>query len=187
VGSPEALSAALALYSNPRLTEALRRARLPKGMTLLLQVAAGEEEALASGSAATGRSPASLQKAAGFFIEQILLAAGTDSYRTFGLEREATDLVLRQHMALILRWLHPDVTGNRSSERRLDRSVFASRVTNAWELVKNSERRSSYHASLGGGTTGSLAVPAPQKPLRVYAIPGDGLFGWFTRYFGGRK
>jgi hypothetical protein len=44
-------------------------------------------------------------------------------------------------MALLMRWMHPDVApqGDRS-----DRSVFAPRIAAAWNNLKTAERRSAY-------------------------------------------
>ena len=41
-------------------------------------------------------------------------------------------------MALLLRWLHPDL------DRHGERSVFAARVTRAWNDLKTQERRAAY-------------------------------------------
>jgi curved DNA-binding protein CbpA len=41
-------------------------------------------------------------------------------------------------MAMLLRWLHPDLDGHG------ERAVFASRVTRAWDNLKNKERRAVY-------------------------------------------
>ncbi|MGO9484234.1 MAG: hypothetical protein ACLPX9_06590, partial [Rhodomicrobium sp.] len=69
--SPEALHAALAIMSQPQLLQRARRSSLPRGMTLLLQVAAGDPDAIREAQAATGRSEDHLTKAAGFYTEQV--------------------------------------------------------------------------------------------------------------------
>jgi hypothetical protein len=52
-------------------------------------------------------------------------------------------------MALIMRWLHPDLASDAlSSSNLLDRSLFARRITQAWETVKTDERRAAYNTSL---------------------------------------
>jgi hypothetical protein len=86
----------------------------------------------------TGRSAKFLREAAAFFIEQVLLHPEADSYRVLGAGGKASNEELRRNMALLLRWLHPD----RSSEGM--RTVFASRVTNAWNNLKTPERRAAY-------------------------------------------
>ena len=73
----------------------------------------------------------------GFFIEQAMLYPDADSYRVLGASPKANSSELRRHMSLLLRWLHPD--------RGLsERSVFAHRVTRAWNDLKNEERRAAY-------------------------------------------
>ena len=79
-----------------------------------------------------------MRKASAFFIEQILLDPEADSYRVLGADRSATASELRRNMALLLRWLHPDM------DRRGTRSMFAGRVTGAWETLKTPERRAAY-------------------------------------------
>ena len=79
-----------------------------------------------------------VREAAIFFIEQIMLYPHADSYRVLGAGPEATYRELRRNMALLLRWLHPDL------DRRDERSVFAARVTRAWNDLKTRERRAAY-------------------------------------------
>jgi hypothetical protein len=113
----------------------------------LLEIAAGEAPALGNAAQLTGRTEATLQKAAGFFIEQVLLSPDGDSYRILGSDRGAPLAELRRNMALIMRWLHPDLASDASSNL-LDRSLFVSRITQAWETVKTDERRTAYNTSL---------------------------------------
>ncbi|MGE3914849.1 MAG: hypothetical protein AB7F78_04050 [Hyphomicrobiaceae bacterium] len=102
----------------------------------------------------TSREPAFLRTAAAFFIEQVLLAPGADSYRVLGASPTATSTDLRRNMALLLRWLHPDI------EPTGERSVLASRVTSAWEDLKTTTRRATYDGSL----TEAVRADAPGHP-----------------------
>ncbi len=145
--SPEALAAALALLQDPRLARFARRSPLPKGVTFLLEAAVGETGALAAATAVTGRSEVTLSKAAGFFIEQVLLSRQADSYRILGADPGTPAAELRRNMALLMRWLHPDVLANGAPGERFDRSAYASRVTKAWESIKTPERRAAYEVS----------------------------------------
>jgi hypothetical protein len=138
--SAEALAAALGMRSHPRLVLKARRMPLPRGMTFLLEVAVGDVDALREAAALTDHPEAILQAAAGFFIEQILLSQNADNYRTLGASRDASYAELRHHMALLMRWVHPDLISGGASGPRLDRSVYASRVTKAWEAVKTGAR-----------------------------------------------
>jgi hypothetical protein len=143
----DALVAAMSMLERPHAAKLARASRLPEGVTFLLEIAAGEAQALGRASQLTGRTDATLQKAAGFFIEQVLLYPGGDSYRILGADEGTSLSELRRNMALIMRWLHPDVASDASSSV-LNRSLFASRITQAWETVKTEERRSAYNSSL---------------------------------------
>lgn len=145
--SPEALEAALAMLRRPQLTRFAQRSSLPRGMTLLLEVAAGEAEALQHAEMLTGRPEALLRSAASFFLEQVLLTRGSDSYRVLGSSRGETPAGLRRHMALILKWLHPDRVPASGEVQYFDRSALAGLVTGAWENLKTGERRAAYDAS----------------------------------------
>jgi len=144
----DALAAAMSMLERPHAAKLARASRLPEGVTFLLEIAAGEAQSLGRASQLTGRTDATLQKAAGFFIEQVLLYPGGDSYRILGADGGASLSELRRNMALIMRWLHPDVASDASSSVILNRSLFASRITQAWETVKTDERRSAYNSSL---------------------------------------
>jgi hypothetical protein len=144
----DALVAAISMLECPHAAKLARSSRLPDGVTFLLEIAAGEAHALSKAAQLTGRTEATLQKAAGFFIEQILLYPGGDSYRILGSDRGTPLAELRRNMALIMRWLHPDLGRDASSSNLLDKSLFASRITQAWETVKTDERRTAYNTSL---------------------------------------
>jgi hypothetical protein len=144
--SPEALEAALAMLRRPQLARLAQRSSLPRGVTLLLEVAAGEENALEEARALTGRREELLISAASFFVEQVLLTRRSDSYRIFGASSDASPAELRRHMALILKWLHPDRVQAGGEAVRLDKSALAALVTTAWETIKNGERRAAYDA-----------------------------------------
>ena len=139
--SAEALAAALGMRSHPRLVSKASRMPLPRGMTFLLEVAVGDVDALRKATALTDHPETILQEAAGFFIEQILLSQNADNYRTLGASRDASYAELRHHMALLMRWAHPDLISGGASGPCLDRSVYANRVTKAWGAVKSGAQR----------------------------------------------
>ena len=62
-------------------------------------------------------------------------------------------------MALIMRWLHPDVVSNSALADRFDRGLYADRVTEAWEAIKTKERRAAYDLSLAAGVNANWAYP----------------------------
>jgi DnaJ-class molecular chaperone len=87
-----------------------------------------------------------VSKAAVFFIEQILFAPDADSYRVLGVGPRATPGELRRNMALLLRWLHPDL------DPQATHSTFACKVTGAWNDLKTAERRAAYDRSRGASS-----------------------------------
>jgi DnaJ domain len=185
MGRPPALNLALMLVERPAGVRHLGRSPLPDGVTLLLRVAAGEPDAVRSAQAMTGRSQAALQTAAGFFIEQVLFDAQADSYRVLGASPGAPRSALRQHMALLIRWLHPDGQEQRSPHSDVDRGIFIHRVTQAWETLKNDERRAVYDRSLAEKAEGRIVRQAQggriqdkrRRAERKAAAPGGGWRG----------
>ena len=136
-----ALKLAVDLLHVPSRVRPMRSAVLPDDVLTLLEIASGDAEATRRASELTGRAPEVVRNAAEFFVEQILLAPGSDSYRVLGGNAQTSSGDLRRNMALLLKWLHPDMERNSD-----DRSVFAGRVTLAWEDLKTSERRAAYDA-----------------------------------------
>ena len=143
-----AIHAALTMAETPALLRSARRSALPPGMTFLLEVAANDTAAIAAATTLTGQSDETLRAACGFFIEQILLTNNEDSYRVLAASSDADASALRRHMALLMKWLHPDVAANAEFNNEIDRSVFANRVTQAWEDLKTEERRAAYARSI---------------------------------------
>jgi hypothetical protein len=132
-----ALKLAIDLMHFPAQVRSVRSAPLPDDVLLLLRIVAEDEEAIIEATE-SGRSRGSVREAAAFFIEQILLHQGADSYRVLGTTPEVTYGELRRNMALLLRWLHPD------RDRQGERAVFAARVTRAWSDLKTEDRRFAY-------------------------------------------
>jgi hypothetical protein len=137
-----ALRLAIDLLSVPSRVRLARSNPLPPGVPFLLEIAAGEESARSAAAELTSRSTRVVTDAATFFIEQILLAPEADSYRVLGATRTTSSAELRRNMALLLRWLHPDMHG--------DHSLYAARVTRAWNDLKTPERRAAYDEGSAG-------------------------------------
>jgi len=132
------LRLAIDLIHFPAQVRLLRAAPLPDDVVNLLRIAAGDEEATRAGAALAARSQQAVREAAAFFVEQILLYPGADSYRVLAAKPDASYAELRRNMAILLRWLHPD------RDRCGERTIFAARVTRAWDDVKTKERRAAY-------------------------------------------
>ena len=137
-----ALQLAFDLFDFPSQARVVRKAPLPVDLVLLLRLAAGEEDIIRDVVRSSGRTQPVVREAAGFFIEQALLFPEADSYRVLGASSATTNFELRRNMALLLRWLHPDI------DQKGERSVFAARVTKAWSDLKTPERRRAYDHQL---------------------------------------
>jgi hypothetical protein len=135
------LKMAIDLMHFPSEVRLMRSAPLPDTVLTLLRIVAGDEEATSQATEAMGQSRETVREAAAFFIEQVLFCPDADSYRVLGARPDATNGELRRNMALLVRWLHPDHDGQG------ERSVFAGRVTRAWNDLKTQERRTAYDQS----------------------------------------
>ena len=156
-----ALKLAIDLVHFPSQVRSLRSAPLPDDVLILLRIVAGDEEATSEAAALTGRSRDTVREAAAFFVEQILLFPGADSYRVLGARPDATYGELRRNMALLLRWLHPD------RDCQGERAIFAARVTRAWSDLKTPERRAAYdRAALIDGRE----IASSQKSRRTRSV-----------------
>lgn len=153
-----ALELAVSLLQLPSRVRALRDAPLPQDVDALLDIVTGEGRALADAARKTGLTERTVSDAASFYIEQVLLHPGADSYRALGTSADATIDQLRRNMALLLRWLHPDREANSA------RAIYAVRITEAWNNIKTAERRSAYDAtrisSVSAGTASRRASAA---------------------------
>lgn len=137
-----ALKLAFDLFDFPSQARVARKAPLPMDLVLLLRIAAGEDETLREAVRVSGRPPRVVREAAGFFIEQVMLFPEADSYRVLGASPMAASFELRRNMALLVRWLHPDI------DQKGERSIFTARVTKAWSDLKTPDRRAAYDQQL---------------------------------------
>ena len=138
MGRAAALKLAIDLMHFPSQVRSVRSAPLPDDVLIVVRIAAGDEAATREAAESAGRSHDVVREAATFFVEQILLYPGADSYRVLGARPEATYDELRRNMAILLRWLHPD------RDRQGERAFFVARVTRAWDDLKTQERRAAY-------------------------------------------
>jgi hypothetical protein len=169
-----AIRQAIDLLHFPSRVRAARAEPLPAGVGELLRILATDEGAELDASRAIGRSPEFIRQAAAFFVEQILLSQEADSYRTLGATPEAGDAELRHNMALLVRWLHPDL------HRQRARSIFMSRVLQAWDDLKTPARRAAYDqarrlsASHKAPARGDRKIAAASRPRAPDAVRSRG-------------
>jgi hypothetical protein len=203
-----ALMTALTMMRRPSFSRTVRSAPLPNGVTFLLEVAAGDADALDEARDITGEPQEKLVDAASFFVEQVMLARTANSYRVLGGSSDQSTAELRRHMALLMKWLHPDTAAAATREGRIDRTVFAPRVVQAWDDLKSAKSRAAYDATQAKGTrwprrpsasassrakrgssAGRMARPGlpARRPIRaeLYAALRDWFWSRWLRYFPG--
>lgn len=159
-----ALRAAIDLMLMPSKARLFQRAPLPEQTGELLSIVAGDTDALARAAKSSGRAPEMVREAATFFVEQVLLHSESDCYRVLGGTAQCTTAELRRNMAMMMTWLHPD------TDRGGDRSVFASRVTNAWDTLKTPERRAAYDAEQRAKVQQPVARPRASQGHRAHQL-----------------
>ena len=137
-----ALDQALQLSLIPSLVRTMQSSPLPSGMDLLLAVLAGDRAAEQTAERSSGKPLKTIRSAAEFYAEQILFAPSASAYRTLGAEVDASRAQLRTHLALLVRWLHPD---NGLSQ---DNGEYLDRVMRAWRILRSAERRADYDRAL---------------------------------------
>jgi hypothetical protein len=124
-----ALEAALALSRAPNMVRLLRRQPLPMGITLLLQIVAGDDRALKEATRLTGLNENDVTAVVELYILRVMLFRGASPRRVLGVEDGAERGQTRRHMGYLMGWLHPDKTGNTW------RVAFSRRVLEAWRQV----------------------------------------------------
>ncbi len=132
-----ALKVAISLYLLPAQLPKIKKSPLPKGIESLILIAIGDEKEIQKGVLETQRSKETVKQAAQSFIENILLSSNADSYRILGANSTTRNDELRRNMALMIRYLHPDISQNTNPD-------LISRVTNAWSDLKTTEKREAY-------------------------------------------
>lgn len=162
MSAAEALKAAIDLFHLPSQVRVVRSLPLPTGTDFLLRLASGEARAAREAEINSDRSANASRAAAIFFIEQILLSPESDEYRILGLDHTATMAELRAHMALLLKWLHPDLAADEH------KSLMARRVIEAWNKVKSSERRLARNGIYSHPDMMTPACPQPQSTAGVH-------------------
>ena len=178
---PKAMQLALALADMPQMARTAQRLPLPEDVDALLEIASGDAKIIAELAASSGIEAERLHEAAGFFVEQVLLSDTSDSYRVLGGRPTATTAELRRHMALLMRWLHPDISEHVKPAGALDRGLLANRVARAWDDLKTEDRRAAYDATLAqrAAQEASLRDSAGGRPhgagMRISPIHAAGM------------
>jgi hypothetical protein len=137
-----ALYLALDLLHRPTLAGLMREQPLPQDVLMLIKIAAGDIRTEQRVLTMTSHSREHVREAAILYLQHVLLAPGADNYRVLGVQSDAPQHQLREHLGWLMRWLHPDRTRSEWD------SVFAERVLTAWDTLKTAERRARYDRSV---------------------------------------
>lgn len=157
-----ALESVISLFRDPTRVEEWRARALPDGLSAVIRIAAGDEELASAWASESGESAATVADACVFFLQQVLFAPGSDSYRVLGVPPDAPQAKLREHYGLLMRWLHPDRQGEDGWE-----SVYADRVNQAWQDLKTPQRRAEYDAQPRGAATPGSRRSTSLAPYRA--------------------
>jgi curved DNA-binding protein CbpA len=171
-----ALLQALALMRAPRGPRPGPGDSLPDGVESLLRIVAGDAQALSFAVRTTREAEATVRDAAAFYIQQVMFASGSDSYRVLGLDPSASDEQLKSHHRLLTRWLHPD--RNRDEWE----AIYSERVNRAWQDLRNSERRQRYDRSRTGAAAAGTFHSGKHEPAANQTIHLEGEPGLSLRW-----
>src|SRR3954451_4898936 len=133
------LRLALDLLAAPSRIKHARSCELPDGVELVLRIAGQEKCAIDEAAKFCDHPRDFIERAAVFFIEQVLLTPGIDSYRVLGARRDASYAELRRNFVLLVKCLHPD------HSRGGERSALVSKVIESWNQLKTVKRRATYN------------------------------------------
>jgi hypothetical protein len=129
-------------------------------MELLIRVVAGDAQAMSLAMAGTGESSTAVRDAAAFYIQQVMFATGSHSYRVLGLDPDASEERLKSHHRWLTRWLHPD------RNRDEFEAIYSERVNRAWQDLRNQERRERYDQGRSGlPAPGAIHARGNRSPL----------------------
>ena len=131
-----AFEAVAALARAPGNADAMRRQRLPAGVTQLLDILAGDNGTLLDFATKSGVPSDEAFAAVEFYVKSILLYADAPHWRVLGHEMGAPRDHLRQHMRLLMIWLHPDRAISQWQAN------YARRVIEAWKFLSKQKATS---------------------------------------------
>jgi len=166
----QAVEAALALSRAPSLARLLRRQPLPTGITLLLQILAGDSQALNEAKRLTRLDENEIIDIVELYIFRVMLFRGASPRRILGAEDGDGRSQIRRHMGYLMAWLHPDKSGNPW------RVAFGRRVLEAWRQVNvGTEPLPPTHQRRGSG---KILFVLPWLPPRREQTLWRRIFDW---------
>ncbi len=109
----DALRLALSIYRQPLHKSTYLSKPFPKGVLLLIKIAAGSEEVSELTSQQMQVSTQLLRDASVFYLQQVLAKPNLDAYGCLCLAPGAAAADITLHKRWLLKWLHPDRNSNR--------------------------------------------------------------------------
>ena len=152
-----AIEQAITFLSRTDLTVSARQQPLPPGVTDLLKISSGDQDALLVAQQNSRYSLEDVRHAAEFYVQQILFAPDSNHYRVLGVEPSDVEAKIKLHYRLLVSWLHPD---KNSSDWEV---VFSERINRAWHGLRTPERRRQYDEQLSAQPAAPKAAAAPSR------------------------
>ncbi len=155
-----ALEQAITFLSRADLIATARQQALPAGVTEILKISSGDNDALMAAQESSRLSQEDVRHAAQFYVQQILFAPDSDHYRVLGVDPDNAEARIKLHYRLLVRWLHPD---KNSSDWE---AVFSDRINRAWHSLRTPERRREYDEQLKSRNFNRPASAEPSRELK---------------------
>jgi len=154
-----ALEQALTFLSRTDLIATARQQPLPDGVTDILKITSGDNEALLVAQENFRYSQEDVRHAAEFYVQQVLFAPLSDHYRVLGADPGDAEAKIKLHYRLLVRWLHPDKNAGDWE------AVFSERINRAWQALRTPECRLAYDEQLSSAQLGQSGI-VPSREVR---------------------
>jgi hypothetical protein len=142
----------------PSLFRSSSSMALPDDISHVIKVASGDEEACRLAASMTGERSSVLVEATRLYLKQILFRPDADCFRVLGISPGAPKSLARDHLRLLLIWLHPDL--NRDGD-----SIFANRVVGAWNEYSRNPNARAKKIDTGNSRSSGKGRPSVRPPL----------------------
>jgi hypothetical protein len=132
MAKPHPITLALDLARLPAAAHGWAAPPIPSRIVEIIRVAAAAPQSCNEAVAASGAPMPVVIEAARFYLQHVLFRPDADCYRVLGLRPGASRATARNHMRLLMQWLHPDRNGELEA-------VYAARVLRAWREISSGQ------------------------------------------------